>query len=241
MPLRAPIFMKNGFDLILDLFYPPRCLSCHQPNDWWCANCRAGVERVPMDPCPRCLTIDPTHDIAACSGILPFSHVRVTGFYHAPALRRLIAGIKYDGVTAGSSSLEAYLRDVATHGREMPWNGLSLHIQPMPLSDKRQRERGFNQATWIAERMKTAWGLQGDISNLLMRNRGAAAQADLEHDPALRLANVRGQFRAVRHIDCPVLLVDDVVTTGSTAAEAARALFAAGAPQVFLATLAVGK
>ncbi len=234
----------------LDLLYPPKCISCSASgSDWWCASCRSTVERLPYDPCAKCLATDVGHDVSSCPGLLPFAGVVATGFYHSLPLRRLIAGLKYDGVTAAAPSMDAYLKDIiASRPAPFPWaSESSLLVFPMPLSDARERERGFNQAAWIAERLCHTLDRRGALqcapttAPLLIRRKSSTAQAELAHDPALRSANIKGQFQAVRRLTEPVLLVDDVVTTGSTAAESARALLSAGAPRVYLFALAVGK
>lgn len=218
----------------LDLLYPARCVACGRGGAWWCASCRAAVERVPCDPCAHCVSVTPGHDADSCSGTLPFAGVAATGFYHSAPLRLMIAALKYDGVTAAAPDVESYVRGIH---RPFPWEGeQDLLIVPMPLAPGRERERGFNQAAWIAELLGRA-----SAPDVLLRRKSAMPQADVEHDPGLRAANVRETFQAVGRITRPVLLVDDVVTTGATAAEAARVLLAAGAPRVYLFALAVGK
>lgn len=221
---------------VLDAIYPPRCVSCRRPDAWWCADCRAGVERLEHDPCARCLSTRSGH---VCAGTLPFAGVVSTGFYHSRPLRRLIAELKFQGLTAVGPDLEMYLSDGSG---PFPWAGeTSIAIQPMPLAPGRERQRGFNQAAWIAERMRVAWNIPGGRTALLARRASTFAQADLDHDGKLRKANISGTFVATRRVASPVLLVDDVVTTGSTAGEAAQVLLASGVPRVYLATLAVGK
>jgi competence protein ComFC len=173
---------------------------------------------------------------------LPFHGVISTGFYHSLPLRRLVAELKYQGVTAVASEVNAYLDDVRLRREDIfPWtNEASVVIQPMPLSQARERDRGFNQAAWIAERMRDAWVPEARIMNALVRSRSHTPQAKI-HDFALRKVNVAGEFIAVSRVKDPVILVDDVVTTGSTAAEAARVLLQSGAPRIYLATMAVGK
>jgi ComF family protein len=174
--------------------------------------------------------------VTMCEGTLPFASISATGFYHSLPLRRLIGALKYDGVTAAGADVDAYLRDARM---TIPSDAM---IIPMPLADRRERERGFNQAMWIAERLQ-AIALSLDIMRdpVVVRRSGKYAQADLEHNEKLRRANISGQFSTVKRINRPILLVDDVVTTGSTAAEVARTLIAAGAPGVHLFALAVGK
>src|SRR3989338_8528142 len=137
---------------VLDLLYPPRCLSCHSAQDWWCEECRKAVETLPQDPCARCLSLD--HAAVACDGVLPFSGVVATGFYHSPPLRRLVGSLKYDGVTVSSDAVECYLQDVVSRRAvPLPWEGeTSVLIHPMPLASGRERTRGFNQSALFSER-----------------------------------------------------------------------------------------
>lgn len=239
--MRRFVFRSAGH--ILDVLYPARCVACRRAGDWWCLECRKAVEAPGCDPCPRCLSLDATHDVWSCSGALPFYGVVSTGYYHSQPLRRLVAELKYQGVTDAGAALDEYLRSVATARlAPFPWADEStLVIQPMPLAPVRERERGFNQAEWIAERMRSAWAANAEVIRVLMRRPSGFAQADLAHHTGLRQANVNRSFAAAARLGRPVVLVDDVVTTGATAAEAARVLMAAGAPRVYLATLAVGK
>jgi ComF family protein len=229
---------------ILDSLYPPTCVACGRVgSSWWCETCRSEIERLDADPCPRCLCVEQEHDRASCNGALPFHGVISTGFYHSLPLRRLVAELKYQGVTAVAQQVHEYLSDVYQRREGVfPWTKESaVAIQPMPLSPSRERDRGFNQAAWIADRMRACWMTDdARIINILARRCSHTPQAKI-HDVALRKVNVAGEFIATSRITRPIVLVDDVVTSGSTAAEAARALLLAGVPRVYLATLAVGK
>lgn len=123
-----------------------------------------------------------------------------------------------------------------------PWAGeSSFAIQPVPASPARVRARGFDQASLIADALQRTIIPWGDRVDILVRSGNATPQASLEHGP-LRRANIAGAFQ-VKPVPVPhsVLLVDDVLTTGSTMGEAARTLRQAGAEQVFGFAVAVGK
>jgi len=109
-------------------------------------------------------------------------------------------------------------------------------LVPIPLARERERERGFNQAALVAERV--ARGLGAPLrERWLARTRATAPQTEL--DAVERRANVRGAFVAsTAAAGADVVLVDDVLTTGATAGECARALRAAGAASVGLLTVA---
>jgi len=117
----------------------------------------------------------------------------------------------------------------------------SLVVIPVPLFKRKLRERGFNQAEEIARAFVNREVLRGikiDASSLV-RVRETASQTGLTRHQ--RRANLRGAFAVARpeRIDRrSVLLMDDVMTTGTTAGECSRVLLRAGAKQVFVATVA---
>jgi len=126
-------------------------------------------------------------------------------------------------------------------------------LVPVPLGRARLRNRGYNQSERLARALGRRWGRP--VVDLLLRTRDTAAQTALT--PEARLANVAGAF-AMRNAKCgmrigrtgecsafrvpssalerPLVLVDDVFTTGATLAEAARALERAGAGTVSAVT-----
>ena len=115
-------------------------------------------------------------------------------------------------------------------------------VIPVPMHPKRLKKRGFNHARLLAE--KAAARLQLNCADALMRTRNVRQQARLSREE--RLKNMQGVF-AVReeYADIvrnrAVLIVDDVLTTGATAAACAKALREAGARRVYFAAYAYGE
>ncbi|MCO5176408.1 MAG: hypothetical protein M9890_05460 [Thermomicrobiales bacterium] len=108
-------------------------------------------------------------------------------------------------------------------------------IVPIPLHRSKQRSRGYNQSLLIAQHMARQIDVQAQ--DALVRVRHTQSQVDL--DAAERRDNVRGAFVARRQFNgASILLVDDVVTTGSTLIECAIACHQAGAGSVDAMTLA---
>lgn len=110
-------------------------------------------------------------------------------------------------------------------------------VVPVPLHWRRRLARGFNQSELLARAVARRYG--APVVNAVRRKRSTSAQAGLTH--AKRRANVAGAFTVVRQRAIEsrrVLLVDDVMTTGATAAACAAALRRAGARYVALLTLA---
>ncbi len=232
---------SSWVSVFLDTMYPPSCIHCGARGFWWCETCREKVERLDCDPCPQCLKM---HGVGLCNDTLPFEGVVACGYYHSPPLRRMIAAVKYQGVTALACDVEVFLsRERMARSAIFPWSHEpSLHLLPMPLASSRERERGFNQAVWLAERMRAAWHFSGPLlhQDILTRSLLISPQAEID-DPNIRAANVSGSFMVHGTVPEAILLIDDVVTTGSTAKEAALCLKKAGAKRVYVTCLALGR
>jgi ComF family protein len=152
------------------------------------------------------------------------------GFYEAE-LRALIHLFKYRRVRTLAAPLGKLL------ARALPLDQAFDVIVPLPLHWRKRWQRGFNQAELLAREISRRTNTP--VENALRRVHNTAAQAGLTSSK--RRLNVSGAFQAKRPavIDGRrVLLIDDVMTTGATAASCARALRRAGARQVTLLTLA---
>jgi ComF family protein len=153
---------------------------------------------------------------------------------------QLVQSLKYEGALANARILGTRL---ARHAgdRVQLCQAASPLMVPMPLHRSRLVARGFNQSREIARIVSRLLDLQL-AEPALVRVRATAPQVGLGREE--RAGNLRGAFAADARLVAgrTVVLVDDVVTTGSTAAEAARALAAAGARsvQVWAAARALG-
>jgi ComF family protein len=153
------------------------------------------------------------------------------------ALRELIHLFKYQGIRPTGKVLGRLLNQAVA---DMPLPD-SLIVIPVPLWSGKRQTRGFNQAESIARAfcgLRQSSGIQLDTATLA-RTRDTASQTGLTRHQ--RRANMRGAFKVLRPErikERSVLIVDDVMTTGTTAGECARVLRRAGAKEVFVATVA---
>lgn len=246
--------MRSWATAVLDLLFPALCPVCQHPlavgrRDPLCGACWIAIARLHGPCCSRCglpfFTFSPpeagnlpdgrsraTVLCAACTtDPPPYDWARAAGLYVDP-LRAALHAFKFHGTRALARPLAELV--IEQWGREVPADVDAL--VPVPLAPARERSRGFNQAGLLAERL--AQGLGRPVKpRWLRRARPTPPQSEL--GAAERWANVRHAFRAAPAVVGRYLLVvDDVLTTGATAAECARALRAAGARAVGVVTVA---
>jgi ComF family protein len=231
------------FDPFLTLLYPPRCLVCNLLGEsGLCARCAAQIIPVTAPYCPLCgQTLAP--DDGGCSHCRrrrpAYACARSMGAYDG-VLRHAIHQFKYRdrpqlGIPLGLL-LTAFARQHAP-----VLNGLRFDaILPVPMHPVRQRLRGYNQSARLAQVAGVELGLPLSVE-ALVRIRPTRPQVGLSADA--RRTNLRGAF-AVKRAEWvrgkTLLLIDDVVTSGSSLYECSVTLKAAGASAVYALTLAAG-
>ncbi len=167
----------------------------------------------------------------------PFARAVAYGAYQGE-LRDLIHLFKYQQIKPAGRLLAKFLA-LAVADVSLPD---ALTVIPVPLWPGKRHARGFNQAEEIARELVRAQSGPANIkldSSSLIRKRDTASQTGLTRKQ--RRANVKGAFAVANKVNIKgrsILLVDDVMTTGVTAAECARVLMRSGAKQVFVATVA---
>jgi len=234
----------------LDLVFPALCPVCDVAlgagrRDPLCGRCWGAIDRLPPPGCDVCGAPSPLRaDFArprapgvwracwTCTTSPPaYDYARSAAAYEGP-LREALHALKFSGKRAVARPLG----DLALEQcRAFLPTGIEALV-PVPLAYERERERGFNQAALIADRLARALEIPV-IPGWLGRLRATRPQSDLS--AAERQANVRGAFRASRRVaGRHVLVVDDVLTTGATLGACARALRDAGAWRIGVLTVA---
>lgn len=208
---------------------PAACLCCDRPvparegDALVCGVCRSRWRRVPDPVCDRCG--QPRFgdlECRICADWGPgLAHVR-SAVWLAGEAHRAVHLLKYEGWWRAAADMATAMTAL------QPLTGRVCLI-PVPLAAGRLRARGYNQSERLAAALGARLGLPVR-TDLLRRGRETSTQTALT--PDARRANVAGAFRASRPLAGPVVLVDDVFTTGATLLAAAAALAEAGADAI---------
>jgi competence protein ComFC len=217
----------------IDWLYPPECGGCMKPGFRWCAECQKQTTRIGPLFCPKCGNFNNDGNLCPRCNASPPSYValRSWGIFIGP-LREAIHRLKYQHDIGLGEALSGHL--IGSY-LENNWH-VDL-VVPIPLSLKRQVERGYNQAALLAWPFSLGLGLLYR-PKAIQRIRDTRSQVGLRaHE---RLDNVMGAFLADRKqvAGKTILVIDDVTTTGATLSAAALAFMDAGARQVFGLSLA---
>ena len=224
-----------------DLILPKFCLGCGFLGAYICLNCQKKLSYIAKDFCLYCgkpSLYGLTHP--GCKRLHGIEGV-VSIFYYNNFLKRLIKSIKYRLATDVFKELCLVIKPDKLIKISM-FKRLKkgeFWLQPIPLHPSRLRARGFNQAKIIADYFNQF--LDFPLANYLVRAKNTLSQAQIKKDKD-RFKNMRGAFNVNTQEASGnnIILVDDIVTSGSTLKEAARTLKSAGASSVFVLTLAKG-
>jgi len=238
-------FFRSSVSHLGGLLFPSRCQACRRllrPGLAWCSDCWTGLSAAVSRPyCPSCaIGLGPHQSVNSrgrCPNCLKQSLVldRVCrlGVY-AGSLSRAVQHFKFHGAVHTGALLGDRLGALLS---EQPWLGDVEALCPIPIHWTRRLDRGYNQSLILADRL--ARHVNRPVLELLKRRRVTPDQVGLS--ASARVKNVQGVF-SVRFrgelTGASVCLVDDVMTTGATLAEAARTLRRAGVKHIYAAILA---
>ncbi len=226
------------------LFYPANCIFCHEALELDEQNyaCKTCVERLPTLKKPLCVK---------CAGELPpygplgpmcnrclrektYYKRGISIFRYEDTIKHLIQKVKFGKKSWYLKAVARFLKYAET---PLEFSKYDL-IVPVPLDSSRARTREFNQSLLFAKLLKKEQKVRAPVKNILRKAIKTRPQSALHRDE--RITNLQNAFRLRNHAKISgmnILLVDDVMTTGSTLNECAKCLREAGARRVDMFTL----
>ena len=217
----------------LDLLFPARCLGCSNYGSFLCSTCETSLPPLKRPYCGVCaqLGILDIRCQACAAAPPPIDGIRAP-FLMEGAIQDAIHALKYKNLRAASPSLGRLLAQWLASSR-VP----GVALVPVPLHKRRLRDRGYNQSALLAKEVGGRMGLPV-MEGILVRTRDTPPQVSLSSHEE-RAKNVEGSFVCTGNAQGrKFLLVDDVVTTGSTMSACASALRTGGATSVWGLALA---
>ncbi|MBT9383873.1 ComF family protein [Pseudooceanicola sp. CBS1P-1] len=239
--------LQGAVQTALRVIYPARCLSCGgqvESDFGLCAGCWAETPFLGGTVCDSCgapLPGGPDAQAARCDQCLadppPWTRGRAAMMYEGMG-RRLVMGLKHGDRHDIAAPAADWLLESAG-----PLIRSGMIVAPVPLHWRRMMSRGYNQSALLSRHLAARLAAQGarDLPDLLVRRR---ATPGLDHRSRAERHMLLEGTMAVdrRHLEVlrgrPVLLVDDVLTSGATFSEATRACVAAGSGPVSVLALA---
>jgi ComF family protein len=229
-PIRVKM-VNNWLDIIQQLLFPPTCILCGSRGQAGRDLCSPCLEQLPINACccPRCANPLAAADADRLCGRC-IAHPPAFDKVHAPFLyqegmRHLITGLKFGSRHAHARLLGQLLAEQISRDVKMP-----DCLMPVPLHRTRYRQRGFNQAIEIARLIASETGIPLDLTSC-RRRRDTPHQAGLTSKQRRR--NIKNAFELARPLPYRhVAILDDVMTTGSTAHEIALLLKRHGVERV---------
>lgn len=234
--------MNRWLQNIIDIILPPRCLLCGKilsGKNGICGDCFSKINFISEPFCQKCgHPLPGGTSVKSCPNCIsnkenPFRFQRSMVCYDEGS-RPLITNFKFHDKTENASFLAQWLY---TAGHDIWGQGADVLI-PVPLHQARLRHRKFNQSALLCKELSKLTKIPVDYTSLI---RSKNTKPQVECSGKARISNIKGAFRVCSSDKIKgkrIVLIDDVMTTGSTTRECGKVLLKAGALSVDALTVA---
>ncbi len=219
---------------LVEFVFPPLCVSCQRlrsdASSRICGECWKSIKPIQ----PNDILFRETRNKLIDTGMVD-EMLAVFEFEEAGALPTVIHQLKYGGMSTLGVELGRFLGKRLLDSLDDPSSCL---LVPVPLHSVKLRERGYNQSLVLCKGIAEITDIP--IASFLKRTRYTRSQTKLSREE--RQENVAGAFEVPRNVSIEgktLILVDDVITTGATTAECARALRNHGPKKIFATAIAL--
>ena len=241
-------------DFILDLLFPIECINCNKQGKWLCDECFKKLEVNAKQYCLNCKTEnDFGRFCSKCQKNFYLNGILVAGNYKDKLIAKLIKQYKYyfskniantlgDFLIFFIRNLKSQIFLLSAKRKDAPeflFKQNNYYIMPVPLHKRRLRWRGFNQAEEIAKILSNELNIPIELNKLLRKKYN---KPQVKINIKKRKTNLNGcfQYKGDFLDKKNIILVDDVVTSGSTLNECAKILKENGAQEVWGFCIAKG-
>lgn len=230
--------MKRLFRALAKAFYPQRCAYCGKvvaTDEFMCDECESVLPRITGDICIRC---GRGKKECNCKNAEKYYNGIASPFYFSGNVRKGVHSFKFRN---SPDNAEAYSFEMSETVKKRFGNIKFDYITEVPMTNKSQKDRGYNQCILLAKGISENTGIEYK-SGVLVK----LYETDKQHGLKLymRKGNLSGVFDVKNPSDVEgktILLCDDISTTGETLNECAKMLWLYGASEVYGISLALTK
>ena len=235
--------MQKAGNEILNLIYPPRCPVCeeilHRGDGKVCPRCRKNLPYIEEPFCKKCGKPLRRQEQEYCTDCEEQNHEFLCGravFLYEKGFRRSVMRMKFQN---HREYLDFYAEEMVREGERYLQSWRPGTILPVTVNKRKKRERGFDQSVLLAKRIGKLTGIRVE-TKALERNRYTLPQKDLNAKE--RRKNLNGAFtlRQKTSLQEPVLLIDDIYTTGATIDAVCRELKKNGIHRIYFLVICTG-
>lgn len=237
-------FGKKIAEELLDLLYPPRCPICEnilfRREGRVCGTCRKELPYITEPICKKCGKPLEREEQEYCLTCEQEKHEFICGkaiFLYEKTFRQSVQRMKFKN---RREYLDFYSEEMVREGEKYLRQWKPKTILPVPMNGKKRRERGFDQSYLLAKKVSQLSGIPM-ARNVLIRSRYTLPQKEL--DEKERKKNLKGAFELKKNAQIrePVMLIDDIYTTGATMDAICKTLKKSGIHQIYFLVLCAGK
>lgn len=213
-------------EALISILAPHHCINCLEVGAKLCDHCMNNINISQLSYCLRCRGRLVQQNCTSCR--LPYSYI-ASYMPRTGLIKQLIDDYKFSGARAAAKSLAKILDS------NMPYFPGEVVVTYLPTARKHIRQRGFDHSRLIAKHL--AQRRQLKLKNLLRRKRTAQQVGSSRAD---RIKQAKGLYSSSARLNQEItyILIDDVVTTGASVYQAAKAMRAAGARKIAVITVA---
>lgn len=229
--------------MILDILFPKFCINCKREGEYLCQDCHSliDISEYFFCLCEKPNRLPENEKCSKCSKKHQLKGLYFAASYQNNIIQKLIHLFKYEPFAKDLAKTITYI--IISHlqlfGKEKK-DFSDYLIVPVPLTIKRLKWRGFNQAEAIGKELASFLEIPL-LNNVLAKRKETIPQIKLSKEE--RRENIRGSFSVINQESIrnqKILLIDDVYTTGATMEECTRILKAAGAKEIWGIVVARG-